>query len=261
MTTIVLTTDLLDHDHAAFEHSVGLALGSGASLVALHANGSPQDATRMPDAQAVLRRWDRPAGSLHYQTQVHSCCDDVIDTVLDGLRRLEPDLVVATTHDRGILARTFGGSGAESIAHNVTAPVLLFPPEIDRGFVAPADGASSLRSIVVPAGDAEAARAGLLRAGWIAELLDASEVEVLLLCVGDHDPIPDFDLEVDARLKVRKQVVDADDVCTAIVEHSRDASLVVMATRGHDSLGDVLRGSRTDRVLHRVGCPVLSVKI
>ena len=260
MTTIVHTTDLLHGDDVAFEHSVALAMSSGASLVALHANGAAQVADRMPDADAVLRRWGREPGTIHYRTEVHTCCEDAIDTVLDGLRTLAPDLVVAATHDRGILARIFGGSGAEAIAHNVMAPVLLFPAEVDRGFVS-ADGGPAMRRVVVPAGDPESARAALERVRWIADLTKAEEVEVVLLCVGDHDPIPELEPRDGARLHVTKQIVPGHDVCGEIVEHSRDASLVVMATRGQDSVSDMLMGSKTDRVFHRVGCPVLSVRL
>jgi nucleotide-binding universal stress UspA family protein len=47
----------------------------------------------------------------------------------------------------------------------------------------------------------------------------------------------------------------------AILSRAANMSLVVMATRGHDSVLDVLRGSHTDRVLHRAHCPVLSVPV
>lgn len=261
MTTIVHTTDLLDRDAVAFEHSVALAMRSGAALVALHANASPEAVARMPDADAVLRRWGREPGSVSYRAEIHTCCDDPIDTVLDGLRKLEPDLVVATSHDRGILARIFGGSGAEAIAHNLTAPVMLFPAEVDRGFVTSADGGPAMARIVVPAGDVEAARVALDKVRWLAKLTEVEDVEVVLLCVGDVDAMPELQTPDDERLRVVQRRVGGSDVCAAIVEHSREASLIVMATRGHDSIGDVLRGSKTDRVLHRVGCPVLSVKI
>lgn len=40
---------------------------------------------------------------------------------------------------------------------------------------------------------------------------------------------------------------------------ARDACLIVMVTRGHDAVGDVLRGSHTERVIRDARCPVLSV--
>jgi len=38
-----------------------------------------------------------------------------------------------------------------------------------------------------------------------------------------------------------------------------DVDLLAMTTSGHDGFLDVLRGSTTERVLHRAPCPVLSV--
>lgn len=40
---------------------------------------------------------------------------------------------------------------------------------------------------------------------------------------------------------------------------ARHAGLIVMATRGHDGVGDVLFGSHTERVIRESTCPVLSV--
>jgi nucleotide-binding universal stress UspA family protein len=40
-----------------------------------------------------------------------------------------------------------------------------------------------------------------------------------------------------------------------------DACVVVMPTRGHDALLDVVAGSHTERVVRRSRCPVLSVQI
>jgi nucleotide-binding universal stress UspA family protein len=40
---------------------------------------------------------------------------------------------------------------------------------------------------------------------------------------------------------------------------AHEPSLIAMATRGHDSIGDVLRGSHTERVVRDAKCPVLCV--
>jgi len=44
------------------------------------------------------------------------------------------------------------------------------------------------------------------------------------------------------------------------VRAAADADLVVMSSHGHDSLGDHILGSTTDRVLRHASCPVLVVK-
>ena len=47
----------------------------------------------------------------------------------------------------------------------------------------------------------------------------------------------------------------------ALAKEAEGVSLVVMATRGHDSVGDVIAGSHTERVLRSSRCPVLSVPV
>ena len=37
------------------------------------------------------------------------------------------------------------------------------------------------------------------------------------------------------------------------------ADLVVMTTRGHDEILDLLEGSTTEQVLHRAPCPVIAI--
>lgn len=51
------------------------------------------------------------------------------------------------------------------------------------------------------------------------------------------------------------------DIESAIVRVAKErrASLIVMQTGGHDSVGDVLLGSHTEHVIRDAECPVLSV--
>jgi len=260
MTTIVHTTDLLDHDRPAFEHGIALALTSGASLVSLHASRSGEGPEKMPDAEEVMRRWGREPSAIHYDARVHSCFDDVVDTVLDGLRQIGPSLVVATPHERGVLGKLLGGSRAEAIAHNVSAPVLLFPANT-RGFIDPDDGSSTLAQVIVPFGDPEAGQVALKRVEWIAEMAGIEQIDVVVLVVGDNAKAPSLDHIPVSRARLRVELAPGSNVATAVAERSAENSLVVMATRAHDSVLDVLRGTHTDRVLHQVGCPILSVRI
>jgi nucleotide-binding universal stress UspA family protein len=50
-------------------------------------------------------------------------------------------------------------------------------------------------------------------------------------------------------------------VTTAIVDAAQELepALIVMSTAGHDSPADIVLGSRTERVLHIAGRPLLSV--
>lgn len=259
MAMIVHTTALTAEDRVSLAHCVALANASSAELVSLHANDDPESSDAMPGADEMLRAWGKDPGEVAFRKVVHNCCDDPVDTVLDAVRKLEPDLVAAAAHERGVVSRLFGGSRSEALAHNLSIPTLLFPPKA-RAFV---DGAGTLdlRRMLVPAGDPEAAQAGVHRAAWLAELAGVAELEVVVLRVGDEHDVPAVRLPERPGWTMRVVNTEGNDVERAIVEHARDASLIVMATRGVDSVSDVIRGSHTDRVLHRAQCALLSVPL
>jgi nucleotide-binding universal stress UspA family protein len=258
MKPIVYTTDL-DGEGVAFEHSLALARAAGTELVSLHASGDVGALARMPDAAQVLTRWGDVANAVTYHKRVHDCCEDPIESVLDALSSLDPVLVVASTHRRGALARFFAGSRAEAIAHNVTAPMLLLSDDV-RGFVSPRDGSIALDRIVVPIGEASEGAAAVRAALWLVELAHVENTELVLLHVGG-EPAPEVPIPTRRGLSVRRQTVNAAALEGAILDAAATAAVIVMATRGHDSVADVLLGSHTDRVLHHATCPVLSVAL
>ena len=258
MKPIVYTTDL-DDGGLAFEHSLALARAAGTELVSLHAGGDLGALARMPDSARVLARWGAEVNAVAYRKFVHDCCEDPVESVLDALRSLDPALVVASTHRRGVLARFFAGSRAEAIAHNVTVPMLLLPDGA-RGFVSPRDGSIALPRIVVPIGQAADSAAAVRAAVWLADLAHVETTELVLLHVG-AEPAPAVPIPARRGLTVRRQTVDAPALEEAIVDAAATAAMIVMATRGHDSVADVLLGSHTDRVLHHATCPLLSVAL
>jgi nucleotide-binding universal stress UspA family protein len=233
-TTIAHTTDLTGEDAAAFHHAAALAAASGARLVTIHGNAAAVDEARLPDAAPLAARWGRP---IAHQRICHQCCDEVADTVIDALRTIDPQLVVAGTHARHGLGALLAGSVAEAVARNVAVPTLIVPNHL-RGFVDPMTGAIDLHRVIVPAGDDAEAELGTAAARALVSLAGArAEIEILRVAHG--------------------RIVDA------IVEEARarHACVIVMVTRGHDGIADVLRGSRTEHVLHAADCPVLSVPI
>lgn len=260
MTTIVHTTDCSHDDHVAFAHGIALARVTGAGLVSLRANAPESHTTRIPNASDVLVRWGDSPTAVAFTPQVHNCCDDAIETILDALDRMKPDLVVAASHERSALVRFFAGSGAEAIAHNVKSPILLIPAGAP-GFVAEADGRIELSRVLVPIGDAEAAAVAVRAAAWLADFAGLARAEFVLLHVGEPVAVVEDALTARPGWTVLHRHLDDGSIEAAIVEHAQDAGLIVMATRGHDSVGDVLRGSVTDRVLHRAPCPILSVRV
>jgi nucleotide-binding universal stress UspA family protein len=233
-TTIAHTTDLTGDDAAAFHHAAALAAASGARLVTIHGNASMAEVGRLPDARPLAERWGRP---ISHQRICHECCDDVADTVVDAVRKVDPRLVVAGTHARHGLSAMLAGSVAEAVARNVAAPTLIVPNHV-RGFVQADTGAIDLRRVLVAAGDDEATARGLAAARALLGLAAAAAEPELF-----H--------------------VDHGNVADAIVAHARSnqACVIVMATRAHDGVLDVLLGSRTEHVIRDAGCPVLSVPL
>jgi nucleotide-binding universal stress UspA family protein len=258
MITIVHTTHLSHDDTTGFAHALALTRAAGGRLVLLHAADADEPTATMPDAAPLLRAWGVGPGSIDILEHVHRCCDEPADTLIDALHSLAPDLVVATTHTRGVLARIFAGSVARAIAANTRVPTLLLP-EGTHGVVA-ADGRIDVRRILVPLGDPAAAEVALRTAAWFARTCGVTTTEIVLLHVGaPHREALPFDAA--PGWTVTRRDVTARSVEDAIADEVSEHCVVVMATRGHDSIGDVLRGSHTERVLQRVRCPVLSVAV
>lgn len=241
---------------SCFEHAVALAERAQGKLLSLHANDDPAVVAQMPDAADTLRRWGHQGAAVDHEKMVHNCCEDPVDTLLDALRQAEPDLVVAGTHQRKGMVRVFIESRAEVIAENVKVPTLLLPLE-GRRFVS-VRGEVDLRRLLVPVGDAVAAAIAIERACWFVDLLRADDVEVELLYVGAEGGEPELVIPSHPRIRFVRETV-AGSLEDVVVERAKEASAIVMATRGHDSIGDMVRGSHTERVLRRVQCPVLSV--
>lgn len=246
---IAHATDLSGDDGAAFVHASALAAASAARLVTVHGNAPASEAGRLPDAQPLAARWGR---TIWHDRHCHECCDDVSDTVLDAMKTLAPDLVVLGTHARHGLAALFHGSVGEAIARNVTVPALVVPNKT-AGFVDASTGAIDLRRILIPAGTLADATRGIAAARQLLAAIGVADAELELVHVGVDDP-PLAALGV----RVTRASGPLEDAILATAR-AHQACLIVMPTRGHDQVGDVLRGSHTERVLRDATCPVLAV--
>lgn len=251
-------TDLSGDDEQAFLHAVALAARSGARLASVHACVGPRPERELPHAAEVLARWSRNV-TLEHERIEHECCDDVVDTVLDALEHLQPDLVVAATHPRSWFSRLVSGSVAEGVARNVRAPTLLLPLGCSC-FANETNGELSLKRMLVPAGSQEEAERGIRAAINLGRLCGSDRAELVLLHAGDgHAPRvvsddPKFSIVPRSYASSIAEAVEG-----AIVALEPD--VIVMGTHGHDTLDDVVLGSRTERVLHTLHRPMLWVPL
>lgn len=269
---IVHPTDLAPEGGIGFQHAVALSRELGGLLYSLHAN--PVDTDRamrdLPDAADQLRAWrggadgsldEELAGVRHYKV-VHRCCEDPVDTLLDAMADLKPDLVVLGKHGTGGFFSFAHDSVAESLARNTDVPT-LFLPIGGRGFVSKLTGALHLRRIVLPVRDQASLLAALDVAAGLFERLGLDHLEFALLHVGDDDTLDRIALPETPQTWTWRTIHRQGKLEDAIIgcADDWDADLIVMATEGHDSLEDTFAGSHTERVARKARYPVLSVPV
>jgi len=262
-------TDLAPGSQSAFAHALAFALVRGSKLTLLHAGGSTGDAdwTRFPHVRETLARWGllepgSPRSAVFEELavrvkKVNLAGASSVPSILDYLAD-EPSELIVTAYDahRGLAGVARDGT-AEGVARRSGA-MTLFVPNDRPGFVSVEDGSLSLRRILVPVADDPAPTFAIEAARRTAELLGDPPVEIVLLHVGEAPPAVEAH-DDDAVTFVRRKV--SGDVVDGIVETAETlgADLIAMATNGRNSLGEVLRGSHTERVARRAPCPVLAL--
>lgn len=257
--TIFHATDLRPDGGIAFKHSVALARDASAKLVSIHARtpGEEREKRGMPDAAQLMREWG-DGGALDFEAREHECCEDPVDTLLDALREVRPDLLVVGTHQSGAVDRLLKGSVSNSLAANAAIPT-LFLPIGQSGFVSDA-GELSLRRVLIPIGNDSDFEAAISVAYELAERLGRTEVEFHLIHAGEAGVVEtELAPEHEGWTWVRATV--EGDLAKAISDYadSHAIDLIVMATRGQDGILDVLRGTRTQQTLQRTHRPLLLV--
>lgn len=281
---ILFPTDLSPASEAAFEHARLFADRFGARLIIYHAVEIPTAEYARWGAEhdeEIRARWAAEAraaierrfasGSASRQVVVRS---DVVApallvdvALLEFIRERQPDLVVMATHARTGVARAFIGSVTEQIAHHRGRPLLCVRP-----------GASSripYRRILVPTDLSPASRRAFPWAAAAAEAFGAELVvahaparPTLAALTGVATPAAPPTAQ-DVRRFLGGEIDGPADVLvtppapawSALVHaaEEKQADLIVMSSRGHDSLGDHILGSNTDRVLRHAQCAVLVV--
>jgi nucleotide-binding universal stress UspA family protein len=255
----------------AFAHALAIAVLRKAPLAILHSGQEhigEDEWTRFPAVRATLERWGLLAeGSERMDVEarlgvrvqkIDSPRRNPLAAILDYLAKRPTDLMVLATGRRGGLPAWLRRSVAERAARR-SQTITLFVPEGVRGFVSPTDGGLHLRRILLPI-DGESSPELALRAAVNAARTMSDEAGCFeILQVGDVTG-PELTLPSDLpwRLEHTRRSGEVVDEILAAAE-SGPADLVVMTTRGHDELLDLLEGSTTEQVLRRAPCPVLAI--
>jgi nucleotide-binding universal stress UspA family protein len=270
---ILVPLDMGPGSERVFAHALKLALCTGASLSAVHVALDPDKLapwTRLPGALELLLRWGvLPPGATEVEVEalgLHIARDARVDpdpeqSIVGAVIETLPNILVVGTSARTGLERLRHGSVAEAVARRSGA-ITLFLPQATPGFVDMDSGRAEVRTVIFPVGGPPT---GLQHAvdvlGAFLDVLDITDTRVVLVHVGDE---PQPELEVAARegwqWSLDRRQGEVVEGVLAAIEQLRP-ELVVMATRGHDSLLDTLRGSKTEQVLRRAGCAVLAVPV
>jgi nucleotide-binding universal stress UspA family protein len=269
---IIHLTDLGPASDSAFRHALRIALAERASLRLVHVHRHGREAAAPIDAfprvRETLARWGMlaahaPSSAVAEELDVHVSKAEVsaarpepgVETLVD---RAAPDLIVLGTREQAVKDALRQGSFAEALARHVHTPALIVPSGAP-GFVGEADGAVSLKRILMPV--ASRPDPGLALA-LVARLVSAlqADARLTLLHVGRADDAPRLDLPQNARYD---RMVREGPVVDAIVGAAEEtgADLIVMATEGHNSLPDDLHGDTTEQVLRRAHRPLLAVPV
>ena len=120
--------------------------------------------------------------AVDHHRQTHDCCEDPVDTLLDAMRALTPDLLVVGTHRVSAMGRLFKGSVSEALALNSGCPT-LFLPIGEKGFVDVA-GRNRIQRVLVPVGDAVAAERAVETITRLATRCRVEHVDFHLLHIG-----------------------------------------------------------------------------
>lgn len=270
---ILFPTALRDEDLEALRAALRLTLLCGGRLTILHVGDEDRehvDWSRYPHVREVLNEWGLlPAGSsvediaekLGIRVRKHALHAGDVKSAVAGFIGSHPcDLLVLPTEVRTGAGRLWRPSVAEAIAGASGIPALFVPTHVPTP-LRPVDGAWALKRMLVPVRDRSCFDAVL---PWLSFLASASieqPVDITLVHAGKSTAVLEgIDAPAGAATIWHRVQVDGD-VLPAIlrVAGGTDTDLVVMATDGHDGIGDGLFGSTTERLLREMCGPLLAV--
>jgi nucleotide-binding universal stress UspA family protein len=271
--SVLHPTDFSDASHNAFAYALAIALLRQTELTILHVGKEKlEDVSwdRFPPVRDTLQRWglldkDSPRSAVYDELRVAVRklavrSGNPISAITRFLNQQPHDLIVLATEGKNSQSRDWlHRSQAESISRRSEAMTLFVPDGAPNGFVALADGDLDLKKILLPIDPAIDFSAAIEFARRAADIVGDDDVEITLLHVGDKMPV--LPLLADdpvcrwQSLLVPGQPVDGISETAARIS----PDLIVMTTNGRDTLGQVIEGSTTERVLRRAPCPVLAV--
>ncbi len=262
-------SDFSPASESAFAHALRAALMAQANLTILHVSSDRYaEWMEFPGVRAALEQWgllpinsrrsDVAKLGIHVK-KVQAVHPDPMESVTSYLAEHATDLIVLATDQNK--------PGLPWLRKSVAMPVVLasgqmtlFIPKGTAGFVSSHDGSVSLTNILIPVASKPPGQAAVQAAVRMAYRLNRPVGVFTVLHVGEEGDMPDLhypDIPGWQWDTVIKQGDVVDVICGTAEEIKAD--LIVMTTEGRHGFLDALRGSHSERVIHKTPCPLLAI--
>ena len=267
---ILHPTDFSRSSEVAFAHALKFSLLAKTKLNIMHV--SPKhtevDWTKFPRTRRTLAHWKISSDlnsednsytlGLHVQ-KVIGPHGDPVASILNFIENNPTDLIVLATHQRKGTEGWLTKSISEPIARR-SGEMTLFIPKGVEGFVSLEDGGIKLERILIPIDEDPNPQIAVDTANFIADFLGCTTCHFILVHVSDNQKFPNVRIPKHDKWTWEKIHYSGDTVKEILkIGDLYSVDLIVMTTQGHKGFLDALRGSTTERVLRKSGCPLLAV--
>ena len=263
-------TDFSQDSQVAFAHALKLALVFRAELTIMHVDPavSPEGFEDFPRIRPTLAQWGLlPESSSKGDVtklgirirKVRALASDAKQAIMHHLTTSPTDLMVLATHQHEGFARWLHHALAEPVSREMQVKTLFVPSHVE-GFVSRQTGQTTLQRLLLPISIQPPSQPAIDAASALISELSAPPVELTLVHAGKESDVNQLELPQKAGWSWNQLFGKGDPVEWILAAGAEfDVDLIVMATKGQDSLLEMLRGSTTERVLRGARCPLLAI--
>jgi nucleotide-binding universal stress UspA family protein len=263
-------TDFTPDSHIALIHALKLALVTRAELSMMHIDpeAAREDFEDFPHLSPILERWNLipPNSAESYVSRLELSISKVRATsknptaaLLHHLADHPADLLVMATHQYDGFDRWHHQTVAEPVARGSHTPTLFVPTHVE-GFVSAETGEPKLRRVLLPVSEKPSPQTAIDITVQLALALCCEKLTATLIHVGSGAIPHSLDYPMHKGF-TWKTMIGHGNIVDMILGMGADfdVDLIVMATEGHHSLLDMIRGSTMERVLRGARCPLLAI--
>jgi nucleotide-binding universal stress UspA family protein len=263
-------TDFSQDSQVAFAHALKLALVYQAELTIMHVDPdvSPEGFEDFPRIRPTLTQWgllpdfssksDVAKLGLRIR-KVRALATDAKQAIIHHLTGAPTDLMVLATHQQDGFAHWGHHPVAEPVSRKMHVKTLFVPSNVE-GFVSRHTGETSLHRLLLPISTLPSSQPAIDAASALISKLGTQPVTLTLVHAGEETRADTLVLPQKADWSWNQLFGKGDPVEWILAAGAEfDVDLIVMATKGQDSLLDMLRGTTTERVLRGARCPLLAI--